>query len=106
MTEPKELKEILEFFEELSFPSCPIKEKEPFWWKWTKEGKNIIKSLLRQTYFSAQKAEREKIVEMVKGMKIQIGYENGKHSGKSFCPQCEDCGYNDALSDILTQLRK
>jgi hypothetical protein len=32
-------------------------------------------------------------------------YPMGKHAGKSFCPQCEDLGAYNALTDLITTLR-
>ena len=35
-----------EFFGEIQFVSCPTETKEPFFWKWTNDGKEIIESYL------------------------------------------------------------
>ena len=35
-----------EFFGEIQFVSCPTETKEPFFWKWTNDGKEIIESFL------------------------------------------------------------
>jgi hypothetical protein len=29
-----------------------------------------------------------------------------KHSGKTYCPQCEDAGYNECLQDLKSKLNK
>ena len=33
-------------FTEVQFVSCPTETEEPFFWKWTNEGKEIIESFL------------------------------------------------------------
>ena len=37
---------VKEFFGEILFVSCPTEIKEPFFWKWTNDGKEIIESYL------------------------------------------------------------
>ena len=44
---------------------------------------------------------QERIKRYREKLKIKVKYIKGKHSGKSFCPQCEDEGYNQALQDLL-----
>lgn len=42
----------------------------------------------------------------VERLRVKVAYKKGgKHSGKSWCPQCEDEGYNQALEDLLKALK-
>ena len=34
------------FFGEIQFATCPTEEKEPFFWRWSEHGKEIIKDFL------------------------------------------------------------
>jgi len=36
------LEEIKKRIEEWEFASCPIEQKEPFFWRWTEEGKKQL----------------------------------------------------------------
>ena len=48
-----------EFFGEIQFVSCPTEKKEPFFWKWTNDGKEIIKSFLLTSLEECGKQCRE-----------------------------------------------
>lgn len=47
------------------------------------------------------KEERERIIGIMEKNEVKI---KGKHTGESFCPQCEDVGYNQALQDIINKI--
>lgn len=42
------IKEAENSFDELEFASCPTEEQEPFYWRWTEHGKDILKSFLTE----------------------------------------------------------
>ena len=48
-----------EFFGEIQFVSCPTETKEPFFWKWTNDGKEIIESYLLTSLEEYGKQEYE-----------------------------------------------
>lgn len=40
----------------LPFTSCPTEDKDPFWWRWTDEGKKVLKAFIREVEAKAFKA--------------------------------------------------
>src|SRR3990167_4072953 len=59
-----------ERLEELRFVSCPTEEKEPFFWRWTEEGKEILLAHIDRECKLAEEAEKERIKEV-----IENGYD-------------------------------
>lgn len=56
----------------------------------------------KQFITQAIQANTKQVVEKVEGLRIKVPK---RHRGKSFCPQCEDTGYNQALIDIIKTLK-
>ena len=50
----KDLKEIIQSWQ---FASCPTKEAEPFFWRWTEEGLELLESYIQKLI---QEARTEK----------------------------------------------
>jgi len=57
--ENKEIKEILEEIDEWQFAECPTEEKEPFFWRWTKYGKEQLACCISDLL----KAQKKEIIE-------------------------------------------
>ena len=68
--ENKEIKEILEEIDEWQFAECPTEEKEPFFWRWTKYGKEqlacCISDLLKAQNSQTLKTLKQEIEEIAK----------------------------------------
>lgn len=62
----------------------------------------LSKSEVRKRIMELLTEQRKEVIKMVKTMEEPV-YKY-KHQGKSFCPQCEDTGYNEALEDIINKL--
>lgn len=44
----------------------------------------------------------KEIIDLIKGMKRKT---KKKHCGKTWCPDCEDVGFNDALDEISEKIK-
>jgi len=55
------LKSAVEEFRELQFATCPTETKEPFFWKWSDHGKEILEDFLTHTLEGYRAEIRKKI---------------------------------------------
>lgn len=63
-------------FNELLFASCPTEEKEPFFWRWTKEGKETLLDFID----SILQKERNRICEEYNELILAVG---NKYEGET-----------------------
>ncbi len=101
-------------FDSLRFAECPIERGEPFFWRWTKHGRDVIKSFIR----SEINATLDEVVREAEGMKKKMGVKDwggDGETGRSTCPGCISCGqqedcncesYNATLSDLISKVTK
>ncbi len=55
-------KQIIKEIDSWKFAECPTEKKEPFFWRWTKSGKEQIASYISDLL----KAQRKEILEIIK----------------------------------------
>lgn len=58
--------------DELQFASCPTETKDPFFWRWTKEGKETLK-LFISSLLKAQEKEIEEKLSKIEDIRFEEG---------------------------------
>lgn len=86
-------------FEEIRFVTCPTEEKEPFFWKWSEHGKEVLLAFIS----SEVEAERERLgAEIV----ASTAWADGKPEDEDEKWKIHYEGYREARKDILALLSK
>ncbi len=69
-------KELEKKFDEIFFVACPTEEKEPFFWRWTKEGKKALLSHIDKHYIAKERCDKDAadVVENMVGHKARNLY--------------------------------
>lgn len=80
-----------EAFEALMFASNPTQTEEPFWWKWTNEGKDVLLSFIAEREALADRRGVEKAVKYL--MKVsEPGNPKGDTNRSGFYLTATDFG--------------
>jgi hypothetical protein len=79
--------------DDMRFASCPVEIKDPFWWRWTDEAKEIIGEYIKQTL--AEQA-REIIKKCSEIKKEQLDKNDPDNYGACYAIG----GFNDCLSKL------
>lgn len=94
------------------FAECPIEEKEPFSWRWTKYGKDQIAAYIidlleaeKENCERHHKKERARLVKKIEKMKKKKRYYKKETDQCLFNCKASDFGYNEALIDIIGLLK-